>query len=308
MRLVFMGSAGFAVPMLRRLAEAHELVAVFVRAAAPAGRGLKPRPVPVAQAAEALGVRLEMPTDWRTRAASETLAACRAELAVVAAYGLLLPQAVLDMPQLGCLNVHASLLPRWRGAAPIARALAAGDSETGVSLMQMTRALDAGDVFCQRALPIAADDTSGRLHERLAALAADLLLEFLAEVEARGLPPPMKQDKARVTWAPKIDKAETRLDWTRPAEELARDVRAFSPHPAAWFAWREERVKVLLADAETGAETPRRAAPGTVLDDAGAIACGRGALRLRCVQRAGRAPMDVAAFLRGARLGRGARL
>lgn len=305
MRLVFMGSAAFAVPILRRLADAHELAAVFARPPALAGRGMKLRPVPVAEAAQEMGLRLETPRDWRAPDAGAALAACRAELAVVAAYGLLLPPAILGAPQLGCLNVHASLLPRWRGAAPIARALAAGDAQTGISLMQMTEGLDEGDVFCQRALAIAPEDTSGRLAARLADLAAGLLLEFLAEAARSGLPQPVRQDGARASYAPKIAKAERQLDWTRSADALARHVRALSPDPAAWFAWRGERVKVLFASAEpAGARAP----PGTVLDDRAAIACGAGALRLLCVQRAGRAPMATAAFLRGARFARGQRL
>ena len=305
MRLVFMGSAAFAVPSLKRLQRAHDIACVFARAPKPAGRGMKPRAVPLAQAAQELGLRVETPPHWRGET-ENLLRACRAELAVVAAYGLLLPQPILDMPRWGCLNVHASLLPRWRGAAPIARALAAGDAQTGVSLMQMTSGLDAGDVFCQQAAAIAPEDTSGSLHARLAEMAAELLAGFLAEIDERGLPQPKPQDETRATYAAKIDKSETQLDWTRPADELGLHVRALSPQPAAWFALGRERVKVLFASADMGAE--RRAAPGTLLDDAGAIACGAGALRLRCVQRAGRAPMAAADFLRGARLPPGLRL
>lgn len=220
------------------------------------------------------------------------------DAAVVVAYGLILPKAVLDAPRLGCLNIHASLLPRWRGAAPIQRAIQAGDAESGVTIMQMDEGLDTGDMLMRGDVPLGGGITAGVLHDELSALGAKLVVEAL-EALAAGEAAPTPQPDDGVTYAHKLTKHEARLDWSRPADELARTVRAFDPWPGTWFENGKDRIKVLSAVPETAADGPNTAAPGTVLDDRGLIACGQGALRLMRVQRAGKAPADADAFFRG---------
>lgn len=300
MRLVFMGTPDFSVPALDALAARHEIAAVYTRPPRPGGRGQKPRPSPVHVRAEALGLEVRTPVSLRGAEAADDVAALGADLAVVVAYGLILPQAVLDAPARGCLNIHASLLPRWRGAAPIQRALMAGDAETGVAIMAMEAGLDTGPVLLTEAIPIGPGDTGGSLHDRLAALGARLVV---AAIDGLDTLVPVPQPEAGVTYAAKIDKAEARVDWTRPAAEVDRLVRGLAPFPGAWAEIGGERVKLLMS-----AVVPSAGVPGTVLDDALAVACGEGAVRLTRLQRAGRAAMDADAFLRGLPVRAGDRL
>lgn len=303
LRVAFMGTPDFAVPTLKALAEAgHSIAAVYSQPPRPAGRGQKARPSPVQVYAEAQGWPLRTPTTLKTAEAQAEFAALALDAAVVVAYGLILPPAILAAPRLGCVNVHASLLPRWRGAAPIQRAILAGDAETGITIMQMDAGLDTGAILLRQALAIDRLN-AGELHDRLAALGAAMIdeaLQGLAAGTLRATPQP----EAGVTYAQKVDKAEARLDWRDSAEALERRVRAFTPWPGAFFDLPEgERVKVLAAEPVEGIGSP-----GTVLDHRGTIACGKGALRLITVQRAGRAPMAIEAFLRGFSLPAGMRL
>ena len=294
MRLAFMGTPDFAVPTLHALAEAgHEIARVYTQPPRPAGRGKSLRPSPVHRAAEGLGLAVETPASLRRAEVIAGFAALDIDAAVVVAYGQILPQAALDAPRLGCINLHASLLPRWRGAAPIQRAIMAGDAETGVCAIQMEAGLDAGPVLACEATPIGPEDTAGTLHDRLAALGAPLILRTL-DALAEGAFQPKPQPAEGVTYAAKIDKAEARIDWTRPAAELGAHIRGLSPFPGAWCEIGGERVKLLMARPEPG-----RGAPGTALDDRLLVACGAGALRLVTLQRAGKGPMDAAEFLRG---------
>ena len=292
MRLVFMGTPDFAVPALDALVEAgHEIAAVYTQPPRPAGRGQKARPSPVEARAEALGLPARHPLTLRDPEAQAAFAALRPEAAVVVAYGLILPQPVLDAPEKGCLNIHASLLPRWRGAAPIHRAVMAGDAETGVSIMRMEAGLDTGPVLLREATPIGPEDTTGTLHDRLAALGARLVVEALARLDTLT---PEPQPEAGATYAAKIDKAEARIDWARPAAEIDRRIRGLSPFPGAWTSVRGERVKLLASCQARG-----QGAPGTVLDDGLRVACGEGAVRLTRLQRAGRAAQATDEFVRG---------
>lgn len=292
MRLVFMGTPDFAVPALDALVTAgHAVAAVYTRPPKPGGRGQRPRPSPVQARAEALGLAVRSPVSLRGPEAAAEVAALGAEVAVVVAYGLILPQPVLDAPERGCLNIHASRLPRWRGAAPIQRALMAGDAETGVSIMAMEAGLDTGPVLLSEALAIGADDTGGTLHDRLATLGARMIVEALQGLDRLQ---PVPQGDVGVTYAAKIDKAEARIDWGRPAAEVDRTIRGLSPFPGAWTEIGGERVKLLMS-AVVGGE----GAPGTVLDDRLTVACGEGAVRLTRVQRAGRGSVEAGEFLRG---------
>jgi methionyl-tRNA formyltransferase len=295
-----MGTPDFAVPALAALAARHEVACVYTRPPKPGGRGQKPRPSPVQAKAEALGLAVRTPSSLRGPEAAAELAALVAEVAVVVAYGLILPQAVLDAPRKGCLNVHASLLPRWRGAAPIQRALMAGDAETGVSIMRMEAGLDTGPVLLAEKVAIGPEDTGGTLHDRLATLGAGLIVEALDRLDDLV---PVRQPEAGVTYASKIDKAEARVDWTRPAGEVDRLIRALAPSPGAWAEVGGERVKLLTSAVAEGA-----GAPGTVLDEGLTVACGEGAVRLLRLQRAGREAMAAEAFLRGCPVPAGARL
>jgi len=304
MRLAFMGTADFAVPALDALAEAgHEIACVYSQPPRRAGRGQRTRPSPVQARAEALGIAVRNPVSLRDTAAQRAFADLALDAAVVAAYGLILPKTVLDAPRLGCLNIHGSLLPRWRGAAPIQRAILAGDAETGITIMVMDEGLDTGAILCAEAIPIADDMDAGALHDALAALGARLIpvaLAGLADGTLRATPQPGEG----ATYAAKLTREEARLDWTRPAAVLARVVRAFAPRPGAWFLQDGVRIKVLKA--EIVPDAAAEAVPGTLLDDRLTVACGDGALRLLVVQREGRAALDAAVYLRGAPLPAGA--
>ena len=301
MRIAFMGTPDFAVPTLEALiAAGHDLAAVYTQPPRPAGRGKAPRPSPVQLRAEAAGIEVRTPRSLRDSDAQGQFAALALDAAVVAAYGLILPRPILDAPRLGCLNVHASLLPRWRGAAPIQRAILAGDPRTGVTIMQMEEGLDTGPMLASMATPIGRK-TAGELTDELAGLGGQWMVEVLARLAQIG---PRPQDEARATYAPKIGKEEARLDFTRTAAELERRVRAFNPWPGAWFEAGGERIKLLAADpVEAGG------APGDVLPDKGlTIACGEHALAAVLVQRAGRAPVSGPEFLRGFPIPPGTRL
>jgi methionyl-tRNA formyltransferase len=292
MRIIFMGTPEFAVPALRALhAAGHEVACVYTQPPRPAGRGKKLSASPVQMAAEALGVPVRSPKSLRGEAEQAEFAALDADVAVVAAYGLILPQPVLGAPRHGCLNIHASLLPRWRGAAPIHRAVMAGDGETGVTIMQMEAGLDTGPMLHKVAVPVGRK-TTGELFGELGAVGAAAMVDVLADLAAF---PPEAQDDAAAIYAPKIDKAEAKIDWNAPAEGIERLVRGLAPFPGAWFELGEakepERVKLLLAE---GA-----GAPGTVLDDDFTIACGSGAIRPLKLQRAGKPAMAREEFLRG---------
>jgi methionyl-tRNA formyltransferase len=294
MKVIYMGTPDFAVPALRAIAARHDVLAVYSQPPRPAGRGQKERPTAVAQAAAALGLPVRTPATLRDPAVRDAFAALHADIAVVAAYGLILPQPVLNAPRHGCLNIHASLLPRWRGAAPIHRAILSGDPESGVTIMRMEAGLDTGPMLLSRATRIAADDTTGTLHDRLAAIGADLILDALDRIDSLT---PAPQPAAGVTYAAKIDKAEARIDWTVPAIAVARQINALSPFPGAWCLAGTERLKLLQARAISG-EAPRKAPPGTHLGGL-AIACGTGAIQITRAQREGRRPMSASDILRG---------
>ena len=294
MRIVFMGTPEFALAALQALAAAgHEIAAVYSQPPKPAGRGLAEQKSPVHAWAEAQGLAVRTPRRLRDEAAQREFAALRADAGVVAAYGLILPKPILAAPRLGCLNIHASLLPRWRGAAPIQRALLAGDGESGVTIMQMDEGLDTGAMLLREAVAIAPDETGASLHDKLAALGARLIVEALQRLDA-GTLPATPQPAAGVTYAAKLTREEGRLAWNEDAAALERKVRAFTPWPGAWFETGGERVKVLAAKLAGGS-----GAPGTIIGPGLTVACGSGALRLTRVQRAGRAAMDDEAFLRG---------
>ena len=303
MRLAFMGTPDFAVPVLHALADAgHMIVRVYTQPPRPAGRGRNLRPSPVHTAAEALGIPVATPESFRDPAVVADFAALELDAAVVVAYGLILPQAALDAPRLGCLNLHASLLPRWRGAAPIQRAIMAGDSATGACVMQMEAGLDTGPVLACKATPIGPEDTARTLHDRLAGIGAALMVETLAALAA-GEVSPTPQPEIGAIYAAKIDKAEARVDWTRSAAELGAHIRGLSPFPGAWCEIGGERVKLLMAEPENGAGLP-----GEALDDRLLVACGTGALRLVTLQRSGKGAIGAAAFLQGFPVPRGTRL
>ena len=292
MRVVFMGTPDFSVPALNALVEAgHEIAAVYCQPPRPAGRGKKERPTPVHARALELGLEVRHPVSLRDVAAQADLAALDADIAVVVAYGLILPQAVLDAPRKGCLNIHASLLPRWRGAAPIHRAIMAGDAETGVCIMQMEAGLDTGPVLMREATVITPEDTTDVLHDRLSAMGARLIVDTLSRLDTLT---PDPQSEQGVTYAHKIDKAEAQIDWTVPAEQVDRQIRGLSPFPGAWTERNGERIKLLASELAEG-----QGEPGTVLDDMLAVACGEGAVRLLRLQRAGKAAQDAGTFLRG---------
>jgi methionyl-tRNA formyltransferase len=301
MRIVFMGTPDFAVPALDALREAgHDIAAVYTQPPRPAGRGKRPRPSPVALRAEALGLPVRSPETLRDPADQAAFAALGAEAGIVVAYGLILPRAILDAPPRGCLNIHASLLPRWRGAAPIQRAIMAGDAGTGISIMAVEPKLDAGPVLRREGLAIGETETAGELAQRLSRLGARLIVETLAEIDALV---PELQPEAGVTHAAKIDKAEARIDWTRPAPEVDRLIRGLSPFPGAWTGIAGERVKLLRSRLAEGT-----GAPGEVLDGAPTVACGNGAVRILELQRPGRAPAPAPEVLRGFAIPPGTRL
>lgn len=300
MKIVFMGTPDFSVPVLEALVAAgHEIACVYCQPPRPAGRGKKDRPTPVHARALDLGLPVRHPVSLKPAAEQDAFAALGADVAVVVAYGLILPQPVLDAPARGCLNIHASLLPRWRGAAPIHRAIMAGDTETGICIMQMEAGLDTGPVLLRSTTPIRAEETTGALHDRLSALGADLITRALDTLPTLT---PTPQSGTGITYARKIDKAEARVDWTRPAAEIDRQIRGLSPFPGAWSMIGGQRVKLL-----TSRTAPGHGAPGEVLDDALTVACGDGAVALTRLQRAGKAAQDVPGFLRGFPVARGDR-
>ncbi len=305
LRLAFMGSPEFALPSLRALeAAGHEIAAVYAQPSRPAGRGHKERPCPVQAYAERRGWVLRTPETLEEESESQAFAALGLDAAVVVAYGLILPAAVLAAPRLGCVNLHASLLPRWRGAAPIQRAILAGDAETGVTIMAVDAGLDTGPILLREAVPIGATATAVDVHDRLAEVGARLMVAALDGLAAGRLEA-RPQPEEGVTYAAKLKRGEGHLDWRRPAVELERAVRAFSPWPGAFFEAGGERVKVLAA--EVVASAPG-AQPGTVIDARLTVACGEGALRLTRAQRAGKAVLDAAALLRGFPVAAGTRL
>ena len=292
MRIIFMGTPDFAVPTLQALVDAaHEVVCVYTQPPRPGGRrGKELTPTPVHQRASDLGIEVRHPKSLKSAEEQEAFAALGADVAVVAAYGLILPQAVLDAPEHGCLNVHASILPRWRGAAPIHRAVMAGDTVTGVTIMQMEAGLDTGPMLAMARTPIE-DKITGELTGELAELGAQLMVGTLRDLKIHV---PIAQDDADATYAAKIDKAEARIDWDRPAVEVVRHIHGLSPFPGAWFELGGQRVKLLRAEVVEGSGTP-----GEVLDERLAIACAEGAIRPLELQRAGKPKMDLDTFLRG---------
>ena len=295
MRVIFMGTPDFSVPVLQALVDAdHEIAAVYCQPPRPAGRGKKERPSPVQLRAEALGLPVRYPASLKSAQAQAEFAALQADIAVVVAYGLILPQAILDAPKQGCLNIHASLLPRWRGAAPIHRAIMAGDKQTGVCIMQMDAGLDTGPVLLRAAVEIGAEDTTGALHNRLSQMGAALIVQALDRLP--DLVPQAQADQG-VTYAAKIDKAEARVDWTQPATQVDRLIRGLSPFPGAWCDVAGERVKLLGARV-----VPRSGAAGQVLGGF-TIACGDGAVEITRAQRAGKKAMAADEVLKGLDLG-----
>lgn len=289
LRIVFMGSPEFAVPSLDALVEAgHEVIAVYAQPPRPAGRGKADRRTAVHERAEQLGIAVRTPRTLRDADEQERFRALDADLGVVTAYGLILPAAILQAPRRGCVNVHASLLPRWRGAAPIQRAILAGDEVSGVTIMQMDEGLDTGPMLLKRELALFGK-TAGEVTEEIARLGAEALVEWLSNPT-----PPVPQPQDGATYAKKVDKAEARIDWSRSAEEIERQMRAFNPVPGAWFEVQGERVKLLDAECVDGA-----GAPGEVVGEPLVIACGEDAIHCRTVQRAGKAAMSVDELLRG---------
>jgi methionyl-tRNA formyltransferase len=304
MRLVYMGTPDFAVPALAALlAAGHEVACVYTQPPRPAGRGHKEQRSPVHELAVARGLPVRTPVSLKGEPAQRDFAGLAPDAAVVAAYGLILPKAVLSAPRLGCFNIHASLLPRWRGAAPIQRAILAGDAETGVTIMQMDEGLDTGAMLRQARTPIGAEDSAQTLHDRLAQIGATEIVAALRDAEA-GTASPRPQPADGVTYAAKLSREDGRLDWTRPAAALERQVRAFDPWPGAWFEHGGERIKVLAAKPVQGVT----GSPGTVAAAGAIVACGEGGLQLLCLQRPGKAPLDAGAFLRGYPLPSGTRL
>ncbi len=301
MRVIFMGSPEFSVPVLDALVEAgHEITCVYCQPPRPAGRGKKDRPTPVQLRAEALGLAVRHPTTLKDAAVQAEFAGLNADVAVVVAYGLILPPAVLSAPRFGCLNIHASLLPRWRGAAPIHRAIMAGDAETGICIMQMAAGLDTGPVLMRQATPIGAAETTGILQDRLSEMGAALIAKALA-----ALPDlvPAPQPDVGISYAAKIDKAEARVDWGAPAGVVDRQIRGLSPFPGAWCEIDGQRLKLLRCARADG-----QGVPGEVLDTRLTVACGVGAVQLLRLQRAGRGVQDAEEFLRGMPLLPGRRL
>jgi methionyl-tRNA formyltransferase len=301
MRVVFMGTPEFSVPVLDALVEAgHEIAAVYCQPPRQAGRGKKERPTPVHARAAELGLEVRHPVSLKGAEDQADFAALNADVAVVVAYGLILPQAILDAPAQGCLNIHASLLPRWRGAAPIHRAIMSGDAETGICIMQMEAGLDTGPVLLWEETAIEAEETTAQLHDRLSDMGAALIVEALAKLPTLT---PEVQPEDGVTYASKIDKAEAAIDWSAPAAEVDRKIRGLSPFPGAFVEFDGQRIKLLASRLVDG-----EGAPGVVLDDQLTVACGSGAVQLLRLQRAGKAAQDAEVFLRGLPLPKGTQL
>ncbi|MEG6508487.1 methionyl-tRNA formyltransferase [Methyloligella sp. 2.7D] len=307
MRIVFMGTPDFSVPTLKAILDAgHDVVAVYSQPPRAAGRGMDLRKTPVHAFAESQGLTVLTPESLKSEEEQARFKAFHADLAVVVAYGLILPKPILEAPRLGCFNLHASLLPRWRGAAPIQRAIMAGDAESGNSIMRMDEGLDTGDVCLQSHIPIPLAMSVGELHDALAEDGARLMVEALSRAEA-GTLDCVSQSAEGVTYAAKIKPEDGRIDWSKPAAEIHNQIRGLAPRPGAWFELerdgKRERVKVLRAELGKGQGTP-----GTLLDDTLTVACGEGALRLLQVQRAGKKAMQAEDFLRGMPLAAGSRL
>lgn len=307
MRIIFMGTPDFAVPALGALLDAgHEVVAVYTQPPRAAGRGLSLKKSPVQLFAEEKGLPLFTPASLKSPEEQVRFKSFNADAAVVVAYGLILPKAILNVPRFGCFNIHASLLPRWRGAAPIQRAIMAGDAETGVSIMRIEEGLDTGAVCLAERTPIWPTETAGELHDRLAALGAGLIVRALKDLENGSLACWPQHDEG-VTYAHKIEASDTRIEWSKPADQVQYQIQGLSPHPGAWFQielnGKRERVRALRATLAEG-----QGKPGTLLDDKLTIACGKGAVRLTQVQRAGKRPMDADDFLRGVALRHGTTL
>ncbi|MTH98660.1 methionyl-tRNA formyltransferase [Roseibium sp. RKSG952] len=301
MRIVFMGTPDFSVPVLDALVKAgHEIAAVYCQPPRPAGRGKKDRLTPVHARADTLGLTVRHPVSLKSPEAQAEFAALDADVAVVVAYGLILPLAILDAPRHGCLNIHASLLPRWRGAAPIHRAIMSGDTETGICIMQMEAGLDTGPVLLREATDIGIEETTAQLHDRLSVMGAHLIVDALNRLPDLA---PEPQPEIGVTYAAKIDKAEARVDWSSPAIEVDRQIRGLSPFPGAWTEIEGERVKLLASRMAQG-----QGVPGEVLDDALTVACGEGAVELLRLQRAGKGAQDRDEFLRGWSINAGTRI
>lgn len=302
MRVVFMGTPDFSVPVLDALVDAgHDIAAVYCQPPRPAGRGKKDRPTPVHARAAALGFEVRHPVSLKGEAEQAEFAALNADVAVVVAYGLILPQVILDAPRHGCLNIHASLLPRWRGAAPIHRAIMAGDAETGVCIMQMEAGLDTGPVLLREVTPIGPEETTAQLHDRLSKMGAGLIVDALDQLPSVT---PEAQSEAGVTYAHKIDKSEAQIDWSLPAVEVDRKIRALSPFPGAWCEVSGQRVKLLASRLAQGTG----GAAGVVLDETLTVACGEGAVELLRLQRAGKGAQDRDVFLRGFPIAKGTQL
>lgn len=292
MRVVFMGTPDFSVSVLDALVDAgHEIACVYSQPPRPAGRGKKDRPTPVHARADALGLTVRHPVSLKSAEEQEAFAQLHADVAVVVAYGLILPQAILDAPTRGCLNIHASLLPRWRGAAPIHRAILAGDEQTGVCIMQMEAGLDTGPVLQRALIDIGAEDTTAALHDRLSALGAREIVDVLGKLDTLT---PEQQPEDGVTYASKIEKSEAQIDWTQPAENVDRLIRGLSPFPGAWTLHNGTRIKLLASRVGDG-----DGAPGAVLLDPFRVACGAGTVEVLQIQRAGKGAQDAATFLNG---------
>lgn len=299
MRIIFMGTPDFAVPALMRSHEAHELAVVYTQPPRPAGRGQRARPSPVQVFAESHGLDVRSPESLKSQSVQTEFSTWKADVAVVAAYGLILPQFILDAPRLGCVNIHASLLPRWRGAAPIQRAIMAGDDVTGITIMQMDAGLDTGAVLLRDEISIGAATTAGELHDRLADVGGALILKALAGL-AEGNLSAVPQPDEGATYAAKIEKAEARIAFDCPAAEVLHHIHGLSPTPGAWFESNNERIKILKAELNVASGQS-----GTLLDDQLTIACSDNSIRALTVLRAGKAPADAASFLRGFALPKG---
>lgn len=292
MKIIFMGTPEFSVPVLRNLAQNHEIIAVYCQPPRPAGRGKADRASPVQLCAEALGLPVRHPVSLRNVQAQQAFSALNADLAVVVAYGLILPQILLDSPRFGCLNIHASLLPRWRGAAPIHRAIMAGDAETGVCIMQMEAGLDTGPVLSRQITPIGTEETTADLHDRLSDIGSKLICTTIDRLPLQAV----AQPERGVTYASKVEKGEARIDWLKPAIEIDRQIRGLSPFPGAWCEVNGERIKLLRSRLAPGS-----GAPGQVLDGF-CIACGEGAVEVVVAQREGKRPMAAHEVLNGLKM------
>lgn len=300
LRIAFMGTPDFAVPALKALhAAGHDIVAVYSQPPRPAGRGKKLAPSPVQRVAEELGIEVRTPVSLKNEAQQAAFAALDLDVAIVAAYGLILPQAILDTPRKGCLNIHGSLLPRWRGAAPVQRAISAGDAQTGITIMQMEAGLDTGPMLLKSATPINGK-TAGELTDELALTGAELMVRYLASPSEY---PPESQDDSRATYAKKIEKQEARLDFSQPAEQVERQIRAYNPMPGAFFEYQDNRYRILEASIAEGSGSA-----GTILDDRLMIGCGTGSIQPTIIQKAGKPAMELKSFLNGTKIPAGTQL